>query len=219
MMGDAPARRRDAALAGLRGDAATATALLHDPDPGVRATALGAVDRCGSLAADVLAAALHDHDRTVRRRAATLAAHHPDVALDATLEDPDPLVAEAAAWAAGERPEDPRRPAAVAALLRLAADHDDTLVREAAVAALGSLEAPEGRDAVLDAMHDRPNVRRRAVLALAAYDGPEVLDALREAAGDRDWQVRDAATDLLRILDPDGDHLDAGPGGGTDLSG
>jgi len=40
-------------------------------------------------------------------------------------------------------------------------------------------------------------VRRRAVLALAPFDGPEVDEALRTALEDRDWQVRQAAEDLL----------------------
>jgi hypothetical protein len=63
---------------------------------------------------------------------------------------------------------------------------------------------------VLAALGDRPAVRRRAVLALAAYDGDEVRAALHHASGDRDWQVRQAAEDLLRIdaesgVDPDED--------------
>ncbi len=41
-------------------------------------------------------------------------------------------------------------------------------------------------------------MRRRAVLALAPFDGPEVDAALQAALGDRDWQVRQAAEDLLR---------------------
>jgi HEAT repeat protein len=47
------------------------------------------------------------------------------------------------------------------------------------------------------AASDRPAVRRRAVVALAAFDGPEVDAALRTALRDRDWQVRQAAEDLL----------------------
>jgi HEAT repeat protein len=35
------------------------------------------------------------------------------------------------------------------------------------------------------------------VLALAPFDGPAVDAALQEALGDRDWQVRQAAEDLL----------------------
>ena len=42
-------RRRAAALAGHTGDDATAFTALSDEDPGVRATALGALDRLGRL--------------------------------------------------------------------------------------------------------------------------------------------------------------------------
>jgi hypothetical protein len=34
-------------------------------------------------------------------------------------------------------------------------------------------------------------------VALAGFDGPEVDAALAKAANDRDWQVRQAAEDLL----------------------
>jgi HEAT repeat protein len=40
-------------------------------------------------------------------------------------------------------------------------------------------------------------VRRRAILALAPFDGADVDAALRTALEDRDWQVRQAAEDLL----------------------
>ena len=44
---------------------------------------------------------------------------------------------------------------------------------------------------------DKPAVRRRAVLALAPFEGEDVEAALRRALEDRDWQVRQAAEDLL----------------------
>jgi HEAT repeat protein len=110
------------------------------------------------------------------------------------LADPDPFVAEQAAWALGERPADA---SAVTALARTTTDHQDALVREAAVAALGALGHPDGLAAVLAATTDKPAVRRRAVLALAAFEGPEVDAALERALGDRDRQVRQAAEDLL----------------------
>lgn len=221
MMGDAPSRRRAAALAGLRGDAPTAAALLDDDDPRVRAAALGALDRCDALDGAALERGLRDGDAGVRRRAAALAARHAEVALAGALDDPDPFVVEMAAWAAGERPDDPQRAAVVTRLVSLARAHPDVLVREAAVAALGSLEAPEGRAVVLDAMADRPTIRRRAVLALAAYEGPEVMAALHHAAEDRDWQVRDAAEELLRILEgPEADSAGEPPddGGASDAA-
>lgn len=111
------------------------------------------------------------------------------------LTDPDPVVVEVAAWASGERV--PAEPGAVTALADLASGADDALVREAAVAALGSLGDEAGLAAILAATTDKATVRRRAVLALAPFEGDAVDDALRRALDDRDWQVRQAAEDLL----------------------
>jgi HEAT repeat protein len=185
------------AVAGHRGDAATARAALTDPDPSVRATALGALERCGDLAAEDLRAGLADADPGVRRRAveatAPVAGTDPPSLL-ALLDDPDASVVEVAAWASGER--EPPEPGAVDALARLVTDHDDALVREAAVAALGAIGDPSGLPAILAGTADRATVRRRAVIALAPFEGPEVDAVLERARADRDWQVRQAAEDL-----------------------
>jgi HEAT repeat protein len=198
-MADAVARRRAAAVAGHRGDAAAARSFLADPEPSVRATALGALARAGSLTTDDLVAALGDTSAIVRARAAELAVELPgeaDPALAPVLGDADARVVEAAAWASGERR--PPEPGVVAALAAVATGHDDPTCREAAVAALGATGDPAGLPAVLAATSDRPAVRRRAVLALAPFDGPEVVGALERALNDRDWQVRQAAEDVSR---------------------
>ncbi|CAN5888318.1 hypothetical protein BH23ACT2_BH23ACT2_17200 [soil metagenome] len=193
-------RRRAAAIAGHRGDRATARGYLADAEASVRATALGAVLRAGCLTSTDLAAAVVDPDPTVRRRAAEvvaeLAGRGPaaSVRLLALLDDPDPVVVETAAWASGER--DPAEPGAVARLAELATRADDSLVRESAVAALGSLGDPAALPAILSATTDKATVRRRAVIALAPFDGPEVDHAFERALTDRDWQVRQAAEDL-----------------------
>jgi HEAT repeat protein len=188
--------RRDAAVAGHRGDRATARRLLADPDAPTRATALGALARMGELTAADVAAAVADPEPVVRRRAAEVGVAHRSVALVPLLADRDPLVVEAACWALGERGSD--QPAeVVAALSATAIGHRDPLCREAAVAALGAVGDPAGLAAVLAGTEDKPAVRRRAVLALAAFDGPEVDAALRRALEDHDWQVRQAAEDLL----------------------
>ena len=85
---------------------------------------------------------------------------------------------------------------AVPALEIVVRKHPDPLCREAAVAALGAIGAPEGLPAILEATSDKPAVRRRAVLALAPFSGPDVDAALERALTDRDWQVRQAAEDL-----------------------
>jgi HEAT repeat protein len=198
MTEDPATRRRAVVAAGHSGDATIVRAHLTDPDPRVRAAAVGAAHRLAVLAAEDLTRALGDPDRRVRQRALQVAAQRLDVSIVAALHDGDPTVVEVAAWACGER--DPAEPGAVAALTAIATGHDDPLCREAAVAALGSIGDPSGLPAILAGCGDRPNVRRRAVLALAPFDGPEVLAALEAARLDRDWQVRQAAEDLLEIV-------------------
>ncbi len=191
-------RRRVVAAAGHAGDAAVARAGLADDDAAVRATAVGALARLGDLADDELDAALADPAPAVRRRALAVLATVPGDRGPSglpLLEDPDPVVAETAAWAQGER--QPPEPGAAAALADLAGGHPEHLVREAAVAAIGAVGDPAGLPAVLAALGERATIRRRAVLALAAFEGPEVDRALRSCLEDRDRQVRQAAEDLL----------------------
>ncbi len=190
-------RRRTAALAGHQGDHATARRALDDPDPRVRATALGALERLGALTPHDVAAALVDSSGTVVRRACEAAAALPGdqpPSLLASLASADSTIAEVAAWAAGER--QPPEPGTVEVLAALATTHDDALVREASVAALGAIGDAAALPAILAATHDKATVRRRAVIALAPFDGPEVDAALERARADRDWQVRQAAEDL-----------------------
>ena len=132
-----------------------------------------------------------------------MAAGHAGVDLIPALADPDPAVAEAAAWACGERTVVPD--ALLGALVDLAAGRGtgrEPLVRESAIAALGALGDDRGLDAVLAGTSDKPAIRRRAVLALAPFLDPdhprasEVGEALDRARADRDWQVRQAAEDL-----------------------
>lgn len=198
----APQARRKAAVAGHIGDHTTAVELAGHPDASVRAAAVGALARCGHLGASEADAALADRDADVRRRALeAIAAVGPErghplsaVSILALLEDNDPTVAETAAWACGERVR--RSPGEVERLSRLATEHPDALVREAAVAALGAIGDERGLPAILSATTDKPAVRRRAVLALAPFEGPDVDAAIARAHSDRDWQVRQAAEDL-----------------------
>ncbi|MGH9164672.1 MAG: HEAT repeat domain-containing protein [Acidimicrobiales bacterium] len=187
-------RRRRAALAGHTGDAETARGLLADPEAAVRATALAALTRLGRATPAEVARALGDADPLVRRRACE-AAVAVEVDLLASLGDDDSSVVETAAWALGERA--PAASGAVAALSGIATTHPDALCREAAVAALGAIGHVDGLAAILRATTDKPTVRRRAVIALAPFEGAEVDAALQRALADRDWQVRQAAEDLL----------------------
>lgn len=188
-------RGREAVLAGYQGDETTARSAFSDPSPAVRVRGLGSLARLGALRPDDVARALRDPMASVRRRACEVAVTVTAVDLVPAVADPDFTVAEAAAWALGERAE-AAGPDAVAALAEAAVGHDDALVREAAVAALGAIGDQAGLSAILAACGDRPAVRRRAVIALAPFSGPAVDEALERALTDRDWQVRQAAEDL-----------------------
>lgn len=191
--------RRQVVLAGHAGDVHTVTLALVHPDPQVRSLALSALQRAGALDDRQLLAGLADPDPSVRRRAVTVAARRAAIDLAALLDDPDPSVVEVAAWACGEQEQVGDH--VLAALHALTANSPHPLVREAAVAALGAIGRPESLPAVLAACTDKPAIRRRAVLALAPYEGPEVDAALQAALTDRDWQVRQAAEDLLRAAE------------------
>ena len=200
-------RAADAAALGLRArlpagaPADLERAAREDPDPRVRAAALGALARAGGRwrATAAWRIALADPEPAVRRRASDVAPGlgAPARPLLTLLGDDDVTVIEASAWALGVLGPTAVRAGAVPALAAVAETHDDPLAREAAVAALGALGDPAGLPAVLAACRDKPAVRRRAVLALAPFAGPDVDQALRAALEDRDWQVRQAAEDLL----------------------
>jgi HEAT repeat protein len=175
-----------------------------DPDARVRAVALAALVRTArrEVSAPVWRAGVEDDDPHVRLRVAQVAPRlgraATNACLLALLGDDDAWVAEAAAYAIGEHPRPTR--AAIDALVNAAMSHPDPLVREAAVAALGAVGDASTLPAVLHACDDKPAIRRRAVLALAAFDGSQVEARLRAALDDHDWQVRQAAEDLLSVL-------------------
>ncbi len=192
---------RSIARAGHTGDRGLVAAGLAADDPRARAVAIGAAVRLGLLDSDRLVEFLTDESLDVRYRALEVLPHLIDraEAADAVIAQLDDLeLAELAAFTLGEI--DPRggaRTRAVEALRRQATGHEDALCRESAVAALGALG--DGLDAILAACDDIATVRRRAVLALAPFEGPDVDAALARAVDDRDWQVRQAAEDLLSV--------------------
>ncbi|MFM7490638.1 MAG: HEAT repeat domain-containing protein [Actinomycetota bacterium] len=188
-------RRRTVVIAGHTGDVAVVHAGLDDSDAGVREAALGAMARLGAFDAEMAQRFATDSEPRVRRRVAELSATLVDVDLLPLLSDHDSSVVETAAWACGEQVE--IADATLQRVIELATTHDDVLVREAAVAALGAIGDERGLPAILHGCSDKPAIRRRAVLALAPFDGPEVDAALKTALEDRDWQVRQAAEDLL----------------------
>ncbi len=202
-------------IAGHTGDIDVARSHLSHPHGPVRASALNALERLQVLDDATLAAFVDDPDPEVRRRVAQIAARHPDVDLLALLHDAETLVVEMAAWSCGEQVSDDHindddvnddhddapsidvRGDVLACLIDLATSHEDPLVREAAVASLGAIGDERGLPAILAGCADKPAIRRRAVLALAPFAGTHVDAALRRALEDRDWQVRQAAEDIL----------------------
>lgn len=187
---------RHVVLAGYTGDEAAVRAALLGRDPVARSLALGALERLALLTDDDVRGAFRDDAATVRRRAVELAALRPSIELLEMLDDADQTVVEHAAWACGEHVV--VSDATLARLIDLAGSALLPLVREACVAALGAIGDDRGVAAILAGCRDLPAVRRRAVLALAPFDGPEVDAAVEAALTDRDWQVRQAAEDLLR---------------------
>jgi len=221
--------RRCALAAGHTGDVATALELWNSTEPSVRAAAISALDRSGGLNIKLITDALRDPSWEVRRRACEVAALQiPEfdrssgdssdkgvgteeslvASVTAKLEDAESLVVEAAAWALGELvPKGPTNHKesvdATLSLGEVATNHPDPVCREAAVAALGAIGEPTSVEVVLRALDDKQPIRRRATVALAAFDDPRVDQALKQCLSDRDWQVRQAAEDLLgRPLDP-----------------
>jgi HEAT repeat protein len=196
-------RRRQVIVAGHAGRVDRARQGLADGDPGVQAAAIGALARAGALTVADVEAALRRRPTSVPlRRAAVegaLTVKGPGsrsvlpALLIESLADPDPLVAVGAAWFLAER----RVSTAVDPLASTATGHDDVRCREAAVAALGAIGDARGLPAVLSALEDKPTIRRRATVALAGFVDDRVEPALRRAAADRDWQVRQAAEELL----------------------
>lgn len=188
--------RRDVVLAGHTSDRRVIEAAHDSPKPELRSAALRSALRAGYLEPEAVDRALGDSDPRVRRTALEVAATvRPARSIAALLDDVDDRVAEVAAFVLGEL--EPPENGSTAALSRLVAHHADSLVREAAVAAIGAIGDPDGLPAVLRACRDIAPIRRRAAIALAAYDDDAVDEQLRELLVDRDRHVRQIAGDLL----------------------
>ena len=203
---DVVERHRIVVIAGHSGDLTIVEAHLADPAAIVRQAAFSALHRLGACTADHVRAATADPAPRVRARASELAVHIDGVTPAALLDDQDSSVVEVACFACGEVSWPPGT-APITQLSVIATSHDDALCRESAAAALGAIGDPAGLDAVLLACTDRVTVRRRATLALAAFDDPRADKVLHAALDDKDWQVRQAAEDLLEV----GRVLDAPP--------
>ena len=145
-------------------------------------------------------AALEDPDPLARRRACELgAALGRRRRSRGLLDDADDLVVEAACFAVGEAHD----ALAVPALVRIASAHADALCRESAVAALGAIGEQEGLPAILarvgrQATDPAPGGERPRRLR-----EPRVRGRAEAVLKDRDWQVRQAAEDVLGVTADD----------------
>ena len=187
--------RFDVIAAGFSGDSSVALEALHNDDGTVRASALRALARIGTLTAEILAPFVQDAHIETRRTAVELAVPFPSVYVHQCIDDSDVFVAEMAAWCVGERSS--ASDIEIETLVDRTTSHSEAVVREACAAALGSLGDERGLPAILAACSDKPAVRRRAILALAPFEGDDVEAALQRALEDKDWQVRQNAEDLL----------------------
>lgn len=188
-------RRVLAVTCGYRHDEKSAREFLSDTSPKVRSGALGALARMSRATQQDFINALQDEAVEVRRAACELATKLPKVDFKARLEDPDPRVVEACAFALGECEVSD----AVPALIRVVEEHSDPLCRETAVAALGNIGDDRSRETIINALNDSVQIRRRALIALANFNGDDVRQAIQSRLTDRDWQVRQAAEDLLGV--------------------
>lgn len=198
--------------AGYRKDRDLIERATTSEDAAIRRVAISALLRADSLPAGRLASFANDPDPSVRRRVAELAPRLDDARITESFLveflDDDPEIVEMACFALGEVGSAEGvvlAPSTVTALEAVARSHDDALCREAAVASLGALHA--GLETILTACTDKATVRRRAVIALAPFEGPRVERALKTALSDRDWQVRQAAEDLIGAPAVDGEAI------------
>lgn len=187
--------RKDLIQKARQGDLALAREAFTNPDPRVRASSIAVLSENNELDDELVTVALADIHPTVRASLARAACSNKAVPIVRLLNDQDSRVVEVACWAAGEREES--EDVVVEMLSTIALDHDDALCRESAVAALGAIGDSRGLESILQATQDIATVRRRAVIALAPFEGQAVSDALEVALTDRDWQVRQAAEDIL----------------------
>lgn len=173
--------------------------LLHDPDPEVRQTAALSLGKIAAPeAAPALVQALHDSDPLTRQYSAWAlgqigepALEVAGIALISLLEDPSPAVSTAAAQAIGGIGSTQGMIELLTEKLR----HGSVRARQAAVKALGWLEADSAYPALVEAVHDEdPGVRQGAIAALGELADLRALPILQERlAHDPDTGVRTEA--------------------------
>ena len=158
----------------------------------------------------VLASLEPDRDWTVRAGLAGVLATLPaDIALErvrALLNDEDKRV-----WPAALRALVRLKAPDVSSLLLAKVKEPDFAVRAAVSTLIGEMK-PEGgvaalREAFKIAQPDLAYGARMAALeALAGYGVPDALETLKLGLADKEWAVRVRTAELLKKLEPTGDH-------------
>ncbi len=178
-----------------REDGRSAAARLTHGDPAARR---GAVEALASCAADEarpgLQAALADDDAEVRLAAATVVAARPDKGLAQDLADRLADEDVRVRVMAGKALKD-MGVATTAQQLSEVALEDEVEVRRAAIAALGSIDSPIAREALLKAARKDKDgeVRRWAAEGLGRAQLGEVVNDLAKLLADKEPAVRGAA--------------------------
>lgn len=176
------------------------TTALRSENALLRRHALTGLEARLALSDATIVAAIADHDAENRARALRVAGRVTQAssaliaAVTAATSDSQDFVAVAAIRSIADLVIGD----ALDLLVSLVREHQDPMVREEAVAALGSLGDEHGLIAIIEACSDKPAVRRRCVVALGAFQGDAVEAALDRLNEDKDWQVRQAVAMLRR---------------------
>ncbi|MGC8481464.1 MAG: HEAT repeat domain-containing protein [Acidimicrobiales bacterium] len=201
---DISAALRQVALAAHDGNTEVLSSHLDSGEEVVRAAAVRGLWECThGDPTDPQAVLLMLHEFVGKERAThvlvavgeTFATRHGKIC-EVLLDHEDTRVVEAGCFAAAQLA--PSANHLVGRLEALASTHEDDLVRESAIAALGAYGLPRSTSIVIAATSDKVYVRRRAIVALSAFEGEDVEEALRAATADRDAQTRALAEDILR---------------------
>ncbi len=174
---------------------------LSDPEPSVRAQAVGVLGQLEyQPAVEPLMGALDDEDTEIRENAAWALGQIGDQRavepLSSALKDPEPSVREKAAWALGQI-EAEQSWEALAQVLQ----DDDPDVREQAAWALGMIQDERASDALTVAIRDEDaDVRAQAAWALGMIQSATGVDAAIEALKDPDPHVREEAAWALGLI-------------------
>jgi HEAT repeat protein len=176
---------------------------LKDKNPDIRkegADDMGGIYYTAEAMEEPLIAALQDSEPKVRAAAAYALRKRPYQArepLIAALKDQDPLVREKVIGTLGLI-NDPR----VVESLIAALNDTSPSVREKAASALGNIKNPQAVPALIAALKDE-TVRQQAIIALGYIEDPRAAEPLLAYVRDKDYWIRSAVVRFFgEVKDP-----------------